>query len=123
MQTSPSRRTFFGWILKVLALPGIGACLAQKPLSLRAEALPQRVSRFRRNYSTHACVTIFDLPIFRRDDVACGCASVEILSQSGETEIALQFAGASRPDRAHGLNRFGIVQETIEERAHGLVSS
>ena len=39
---------------------------------------------------------------------------------AGESaQIALQFAGGSWPQKAHGVNRLGFIQETVTEKSNG----
>jgi hypothetical protein len=44
---------------------------------------------------------------------------VEELRRGEVTEVALQFAGGSWPQKAHGVNRLGFIQETVTEKSGG----
>lgn len=71
---------------------------------------------FERRYRMDATILLLGAPIFTRTAAGGGYASVEISSGDGALAVALQFAAGSDPARAHGLNRFGILQEAIVER-------
>ena len=42
---------------------------------------------------------------------------VEELRSAGATSVALQFAGGSWPQKAHGVNRLGFIQENVTENS------
>jgi hypothetical protein len=101
----------------------LGALFARK--ALRAEA-PTRVSdllrgfsqgaRFSRRYRVDATVLLLGMPIITRQNVGGAFASIELGSSSESDAVALQFAAGSWPERARGLNRFGIWREAVIER-------
>jgi hypothetical protein len=101
----------------------LGALFARK--ALRAEA-PTRVSdllrgfsqgaRFSRRYRVNATVLLLGMPIITRQNVGGAFASIELGSSSESDAVALQFAAGSWPERARGLNRFGIWREAVIER-------
>lgn len=66
---------------------------------------------FQQRYRMDATILLFGAPIFTRTDAGGGYASVEISAGADTSALALQFAAGSNPSRAHGLNRFGILQE------------
>ena len=112
------RRRFLAWCLRTVALlPAIRTCSAQvlAPRNVLAVRSARRVIRYQRHFRAQASVLVLGIPIFRRDDVGAGCATVELGSQSGDSVSALQFAAGSRPERARGLNRFGALWETAIE--------
>ena len=77
------------------------------------------VGRFERRYRVDATVLLFGIPIFSSQGVGGGYAAAETgRCESGEA-TALQFAAGSWPDRCHGLNRFGVLEETHVERRGG----
>jgi hypothetical protein len=51
--------------------------------------------------------------------VGGGYAVVEEIRSGENTQVALQFAGGSWPDKAHGVNRLGFIQETVTEKSTG----
>jgi hypothetical protein len=81
------------------------------------------VKRYVRPYQTTATILVFGLPIFKRKDVGSGCASVEIGSAGDQTVTALQFAAGSKPERARGLNRLGLMREAVVERGSRLLKT
>jgi len=58
---------------------------------------------------------MFGVPIFSRRDVGGGYASVEFGSEGSCQAVALQFAAGAWPERAAGLNRFGVFKEVTME--------
>jgi hypothetical protein len=71
-----------------------------------------------RCYRAHAYIHLFALPIFSRQDVGGGYAVVEHGMVGEQAMVGLQFAGGSSGERAHGLNRVGLIQEAVIEQ-HG----
>jgi hypothetical protein len=118
------RRTFVEWCLAAFALRPTA-----KPAALPAASVhdllathPAKiVSRYQRHFRVHAAVLVLGLPIFRREDVGAGCASVERGDNDDASVTALQFAAGSRPERARGLNRFGVHHEAAVHR-NGLLT-
>ncbi len=120
------RRSFLAWCLQAAAfLPAIRTCAAQAPPHRDVVAVrsARRVVRYQRHFRAQATVLILGIPVFRRDDVGAGCATVELGSQSGDSVSALQFAAGSRPERARGLNRFGALWETAIETSGRLAGT
>ena len=74
---------------------------------------------FQRNYKASAYVTVLGIPVFSRSGVGYGWAVERQSPVTGSVE--LEFLGASIPERAHGLNRFGYIQESVEEKNHAAV--
>ena len=66
-----------------------------------------------------ATILFLGAPLFTRRAAGGGYASVETSGDQGTSALALQFAAGSSPDRAHGLNRFGILQEALVTRGEG----
>jgi hypothetical protein len=81
------------------------------------------VKRYLRHYQATAAILVFGVPIFRRKDVGSGCASVEIGSAGDRTVSALQFAAGSKPERARGLNRLGLMREAVVEQDSRLLQT
>jgi hypothetical protein len=61
---------------------------------------------------------VLSITVFSRNGVGFGAASAEEEVSSAERKITLQFLSGSYPAQAHGLNRFGFIQEKIHERNH-----
>ena len=76
----------------------------------------EQVSATHRRYRAHAYIHLFALPIFSRQDVGGGYAVVEHGTAGDQAVTGLQFAGGSSGERAHGLNRVGLIQEAVIER-------
>ena len=82
------------------------------------------VKRYVRPYQATATILVLGVPIFKRKDVGSGCASVETGASGNQTVTALQFAAGSKPERARGLNRLGLMREAVvEQDAHLLRTS
>jgi hypothetical protein len=85
-------------------------------LSLLASAgfaqTPARNLEFvERRYKAHAQVLLLSLPILSLKEVGGGTASVE----TRDATVTLRFAAGSSPKRAKGLNRLGLIEETVTE--------
>jgi hypothetical protein len=88
------------------------------------ESHPARsVKRYHRRFRANATILILGVPIFKREDVGAGCASVEIGASRDHTVTALQFAAGSKPERARGLNRLGLMREAVVEQDARLLKS
>lgn len=70
---------------------------------------------FQRTYQASAYVTILSVPIFSRSHVGYGWAREGKRVGSGSNTVELEFLSGSIPERAGGLNRFGYIQESVEE--------
>ena len=81
------------------------------------------VKRYLRHYQATAAILVFGMPIFKRKDVGSGCVSVEIGSAGDRTVTALQFAAGSKPERARGLNRLGLMREAVVEQDSRLLET
>ncbi|HML16964.1 MAG TPA: hypothetical protein VK419_08050 [Bryobacteraceae bacterium] len=109
-------------LLRRLSFGLLGSALISRKASAVAldrlvEAHPaSAVRRYHRRLRVHATILVLGVPIFKRNDVGAGCATVEIGSAGGETITALQFAAGSDPARAHGLNRLGLMRELVIEQ-------
>lgn len=68
-----------------------------------------------RRYQATAYITLFSMNIFSRGGVGFGYAKADEESSAQHRAISLQFLSGSIPERAHGLNRFGFIQEDIQE--------
>jgi hypothetical protein len=101
---------FFRFLPREVLADGIGV---QRLL----ESYPaSSVKRYVRSYQATAIILVFGVPILKRKDVGSGCASVETGASGDQTVTALQFAAGSNPERAHGLNRLGLMREAVVEQ-------
>jgi hypothetical protein len=91
-----------------------GICLITASLPVPAVA----GQHFYRRYEATAYVSIFSINIFTRSAVGFGYAKADEEAGPDGRLLSLQFLSGSIPSRAHGLNRFGFIQEDIEERDH-----
>jgi hypothetical protein len=67
-----------------------------------------------RHFDACAHVTVFGLTVFSRCGVGGGFAFVK--SRQADHAVILQFVSGSSPERAHGLNRMGLIQEVVREQ-------
>ena len=67
-------------------------------------------------YRADAVIVLLSVPVYRRPGVGSGFASLSESAQDGERYYALRFAGASRPERAAGLDRVGAIREVVREQ-------
>jgi len=115
-----SRRTLLrSWLVSLLgkrSSASSGAGLDPVSFALRSFA---PTLAFQRRYRMDATILLFGAPLLTRQGAGGGYASVEIGANQGATATALQFAAGSSPDRAHGLNRFGILREAVAGRGDG----
>jgi len=91
---------------------------AQKPFDVDRliESQPGSNCGFQyRKYSVSATVRLLSIPIFSRAAVGSGYALVETRGRM----TAIQFAAGSYPERAHGLNRLGFIQEVVVDERPG----
>jgi hypothetical protein len=88
------------------------------------EDYPARsVKRHLRHFRATATILVLGVPIFKRKDVGEGCASVETGASADQFVTALQFAAGSKPERARGLNRLGLMREVAIEQASTLLKT
>ena len=73
-----------------------------------------------RHYDACAHVTVLGIPVFSRCGVGGGFASI---AKGQDQSVVLQFVSGSSPDRAHGLNRIGLIQEVVWEEGSGAARS
>ncbi len=69
-----------------------------------------------RRYRVDATILFCGVHLLTRRNVGGAYASVEAAQQVDSRATALQFAAGSWPERARGLNRFGVWREAIVER-------
>jgi hypothetical protein len=124
---SPNRREIFRFI---------GCCLAACRLPLHAaapespDARALEVDRLwehsssekitERAYRVDATVLLLSVPILRRNGVGDARVALRQTPATGENgsgeRLALEFAAASDPARAHGLDRMGWIREVVLEK-------
>jgi hypothetical protein len=74
---------------------------------------------WQQRYRANAVILFCGVSIFSKSGVGGGYAVVEELRSGGNTQVALQFAGGSWPEKAHGVNRLGFIQENVTEKPNG----
>ena len=84
---------------------------------------PQAQHSFQRRYKATAYVTLLSIPIFSRSGVGFGFAGTDEHSLGVQQRFSLLFLSGSTPERAHGLNRFGFIQENIEQNDRTTVAA
>ena len=100
---------------------GVLLLILRTPCAFPAEPaglLPAPVHRYVKTYAATAYISVLSITVFSRNGVGFGRASAQEEVSSAERNISLQFLSGSYPGRAHGLNRFGFIQENIHERNH-----
>lgn len=109
-----TRRALLGLLLSRILYAAV-------PASLRLlRALPsQRDGTQVRNYRANASILLWGITIFSKQNVGGGYARVTQSTEGDSTTVSLQFAGGSWPEKAHGVNRLGFIQETIVEQPSG----
>lgn len=114
------RSVLRAWLLSMLgkrSLAGTPIDLDPVSLSLRGFA---PAAAFQRRYRIDATILLFSAPLFTRKAIGGGYATVETSTARNATAVALQFAAGSDPQRAHGLNRFGILREALVNRGDAI---
>ena len=72
-----------------------------------------------RRYRASAVILLCGVPIFSKRGVGAGYASIDESRDENLTTYTLRFAGGSWPDKVHGLNRLGMIEETVVENRAG----
>jgi hypothetical protein len=83
-------------------------------------APPQPSSR---TYRVDATILLFSLSIFTRAGVGKGHARHVVDHSPDRSTHQLEFGAGSLPDRAHGLNRLGMIRETVAEAETGILEA
>jgi len=76
-----------------------------------------------RTYRADAVIVLLSLPIYRRVDVGSGSAALAETASADGRYYSLRFTGASRPERAGGLDRVGAIREAVMERGAALTEA
>src|ERR1700733_6672931 len=88
---------------------------SESPATDGSIPLKQPTISFERHYKATAYVTLLSITIFSRSGVGFGFAGTNMQEQGAQQKFSLRFLSGSTPERAHGLNRFGFIQENVEE--------
>ncbi|MBV8552272.1 MAG: hypothetical protein JOY54_13300 [Acidobacteriaceae bacterium] len=101
----------------------LGAALLALTSAMPAQAASAEPIRqfFSRSYNATAYISIFSVPIFSRSGVGSGSATAESENLGDERLLNLRFMAGSDPQRAHGLNRLGLIEESVRERGHSVL--
>ena len=111
-------QAFIGWLslrllLSEVSLPAGGNWIGGRLRGFKRSATASR------RYRIDATILICGAPVFTRKGVGEAYASIESGASDGATAVALQFAAGCWPERAAGLNRFGILREAAIEDQDG----
>jgi len=118
--TVPAVRTLsVQWLYLFLAFSGVLPINASDGAAIGAPV--QR--SFQRRYKATAYITLLSVPIFCRSSVGFGFAGTDEHSRGERQSYSLRFLSGSLPERAHGLNRFGFIQENVEQTNRATVSA
>lgn len=105
-------RRNLGWATILLSIVAFNCSAATPDASTH---VPYRHFSFR-YYRATAYINILSITIFSRSDVGGGYASVEDTGENGVEQVVMKFVSGSTPERAHGLNRLGLIQEVVRTR-------
>jgi len=106
---------------RTLGVPPLALFMAF--LSAVPLAAAQGEQNFERWYTASAYISFLSIPIFSRSGVGFGFASSNEHVQGEERMVSLRFLSGSTPESAHGLNRFGFIQENIEQIGRATVEA
>ncbi len=81
---------------------------------LRSENLGPSIER-RRSYRVDAVISILAVTVYSQKGVGGAFASLYESADNTRRFTSLQFAGASNPEAAHGVNYGGSSEEAVEE--------
>src|SRR5579862_9050068 len=76
------------------------------------------LSKSIRKYTANATVTLLGCPIVSKSGVGSGY----ILIDESDGSTTIELGAGSHPESARGLNRLGLIQESVVESAPGEVS-
>jgi hypothetical protein len=107
-----------GMITRRLALGLMAAGVQRLFAAPGSEARPGM-----RPYRVDATILILSLPIFTRSGVGRGYARYAVTGSPDRSVHEMEFAAGSLPERAHGLNRLGMIRETSTETPGGLTEA
>jgi hypothetical protein len=84
------------------------------PMLPAAEA-PRPETTLRRSYRADANIVLFGIALFSRGNVGGGFARLTETPDGPRNDVRLLFVSGSLPERAHGLNRMGYIEESVSE--------
>jgi len=99
------------WLRALLALAG-------GPRAGLAEPASRAVA-----YRADAVILLVGIPVFSRAGVGSGYAEARTETNDDGVLQFLRFAGCSWPERAHGLDRAGYIEESVRLRQGSLASA
>jgi hypothetical protein len=109
-------KCFAGTLEAMKHLPAATLCLLFVSLLPAAEPRPETQERW---YRADADITLFGITIFSRGNVGGGFARITETSTSPGPNVRLLFVSGSLPERAHGLNRMGYIEESVSPGQQG----
>lgn len=68
-----------------------------------------------KHYRIHAAIYLLSVPMLTRRNVGAAVISTEDSCSGQQNMTGIQLAAGSWPDRAHGLNRFGMTREIVRQ--------
>jgi hypothetical protein len=113
----PSRRALLRLIAGYSAacfLPAKAAETADGPLEvdrLWESGSPEKINA--RTFRVDATILLLSVPVFRCNGVGSARVALRQLGGAETQKMALEFAAASDPARAHGLDRLGWIREVV----------
>jgi hypothetical protein len=108
----------------LLAYAGVLPASASAPVEANTPSPEiQSHASFQRHYKATAYITLLAIPIFSRSGVGFGFAGADEHTRGARQQLSLRFLSGSTPERAHGLNRFGFIQENVEQRNRMMVAA
>jgi hypothetical protein len=109
-------KCFNGTLEAMRHLPTVTLCLLFVFLLPAAERPTEAQERW---YRADADITLFGITIFSRGNVGGGFARITETSAEPGPDVRLLFVSGSLPERAHGLNRMGYIEESVSPGEHG----
>ena len=109
-------KSFPGTLEAMRHLPAAMACLLFVCLLPAAELRPETQERW---YRADANITLLGITVFSRANVGGGFARVIETSAETGPSVRLLFISGSLPERAHGLNRMGYIEESVSTGERG----
>jgi len=105
-----------------LAFPGAFPVSASSPADT-GTPLNETPKSFQRRYKATAYISFLSVPLFSFAGVGFGFAGTDERLDAAQQKVSLRFLSGSTPERAHGLNRFGFIQENIEQKDRATIAS
>lgn len=93
-------------------------CLALQPI-LAAEPAAETLCHFH----ARASILVFSVPIFHRDNVGSAYLRIAERLEEGRRLLKLEFGAGSIPEKAAGLNRLGVFEESIVQDRDSIESA